>query len=119
MPLNALNEIEVSHATTNKSDENYLDIPIDISDIINICKEYNKLGWQIQKQIEDITEMGIDEAISNGSVKVIALPHIKDFLCSVSDNMYFGDAADQAKETIALIEIFEMKNPNLFELASN
>ncbi len=77
------------------------------------------MGWQIQNQVEELTEIGIDEAIKIGSVKVTALPHIKDFLCAVSNNMYFGDAADQAKECIALIEIFETKNPELFKNKSN
>ena len=34
-------------------DEEY-SIPLDISDIISICREYNKLGWQIQNQVENI-----------------------------------------------------------------
>lgn len=117
MPLNALNKIKLSQTTSDQDDN--IDIPIDISDIINICKEYSKLGWQIQKQVEEITEMGIEEAIATGKVKISSLPYIKDFLCSVSDNMYFGDAADQAKECIALIEYFEANNPDLFSVSVN
>lgn len=119
MTVNALSTIELSHIETNTDDNETFDIPIDISDIINICKEYSKLGWQIQNQIEEITEQGIEEAILNGTVKVSALPHIKDFLTSVSDNAYFGDAADQAKECISLIESFELKNPLLFKTSTN
>ncbi len=114
MPLHTLNKIKFTELLASEKDDS-LDIPIDISDIITICKEYNKLGWQIQNQVEELTEIGIDEAIKTGSVKITALPHIKDFLCAVSNNMYFGDAADQAKECIELIEIFETQNPELFK----
>ena len=119
MPVDALSTIELSHVENNTDNNETFDIPIDISDIINICKEYSKLGWQIQKQIEEITELGIEEAINSGTVKITAIPHIKDFLTSVSDNAYFGDAADQAKECIALIESFELKNPLLFKTSAN
>ena len=117
MPLNVLNKIKLDKPITNETDD--IDIPIDISDIINICKEYSKLGWHIQNQVECITDLGIEEAISSGKVKVTALPHIKDFLYSVSNNMYFGDAAEQAQDCIALIENFENKNPDLFKASPN
>jgi len=92
----------------NETEDN-VEIPIDISDILTVCKEYNKLGWKIQNQVEDLLELGIDEAIKNGIVKMESLPHIKDFLNHICDNVYFGDAADQANECIALIEHFEMR----------
>lgn len=89
-----------------------LEIPIDISDILAVCKEYNKLGLKIQYQVENLLELGIDEAIRTGIVKVESLPHIKGFLNSICDNAYFGDAVDQANECIALIEHFEMRSPS-------
>ena len=47
--------MDLSKEETNE--EEYSDIPIDISDIINICKEYNKLGGDIQNQIDYIDNM--------------------------------------------------------------
>lgn len=81
--------------------------PIDITDIITICKEYNKLGWQIQNQMENILELGVEESIKNGFVKQESLPHIKAFLIAISNNPYFGDAIMQAKECIEIILKYE------------
>lgn len=101
-----------SSQTTDKDEENF-ENPIDISDIINVCKEYSRLGWQIQHQIECITETGIEEAIKSGTVKITSLPLIKHFLQSVSENPLFGDASYQANECIALIENYELTHPRL------
>ena len=87
--------------------EEEFSIPLDISDIINICQEYHKLGWQIQSQVENILENGVEEAIQQGMVKRSSLPHIKGFLNSICNNPYFGDAVSQAKECIELIKIYE------------
>lgn len=99
-------------ATSNDKDDEF-SIPLDLSDIINICREYNKLGTQIQNQVETILEIGVEESIKNGNVKRESLPHIKYFLNKISDNAYFGDAIDQAKECIFLIDIFLEKNDNI------
>lgn len=82
-------------------------IPLDISDILFICKEYNKLGWQIQNQVESILEIGIEESIKSGHVKRISLPHIKHFLQAICKNAYFGDAIAQATDCIELINLYE------------
>ena len=87
-------------------DEEY-SIPIDISDILSICREYNKLGWQIQNQIESILELGVAEAINKNIVKKESLPHIKSFLKSICKNAYFGDAVNQADECIFKIKEYE------------
>lgn len=86
--------------------EEEFSIPLDISDIINICKEYNKLGWQIQTQVENILENGVEESIKSGLVKKESLIHIKSFLKSIGKNVYFGDAIFQAEECIYKINIF-------------
>ena len=96
--------------TILSSNEEEYSIPLDISDIINICKEYNKLGWQIQNQIESILDLGVEQAIEVGNIKSISLPHIKDFLKSIYRNPYFGDARSQAQDCIFLIEEYESKN---------
>ena len=85
-------------------------LPIDLSDIMSICKEYADLGWQIQRQIEAMLDDGVDESIKNGVVKQIALPHIKNFLRQVIRNPYFGDACSQANDCIYLIEQYEENN---------
>lgn len=115
--MTAAHELEVlSQVTSNDQDDEY-SIPLDISDIINICREFNKLGWQVQNQVENILEVGVEESIRSGNVKRESLPHIKSFLESISKNAYFGDAIVQAKECIFLIDsycekdtIFSVKN---------
>jgi hypothetical protein len=88
-------------------------IPLDISDIINICREYNKLGWQIQNQVESILDLGVDQSIKASYVKRESLPHIKSFLRSICENPYFGDAVDQAKDCIFLLEEYEQQNKSI------
>jgi hypothetical protein len=101
------------------SDEETFSIPIDISDIISVCKEYSKLGWHIQKQVECIMELGVEEAINGGIVNMTSIPLIKDFLGQITNNAYFGDAASQAYECVSLIEDFELKHPGLFIQQTN
>lgn len=93
----------------NNGDEEF-SIPLDISDILNICREYNKLGWQIQTQVENILEVGVEESIKNGTVRKESLPHIKAFLRCITDNPYFGDAGSQALDCLKLIQIYEKNN---------
>ncbi len=88
------------------TDEEY-SIPLDISDIITVCREFNKLGWQIQNQVEQILEVGVEESIKSGNVKRESLPHIKSFLKVISKNAYFGDAVSQAHDCISLIQEYE------------
>lgn len=104
--------------SSTENDEEY-SIPLDISDIIVICKEFNKLGLQIQNQVEHILEIGVDESIKNGYVKRESLPHIKSFLKSICQNPYFGDAIAQANDCIQLIQNYEVKNKNIYEIQLN
>jgi len=94
----------------NEDNEEEFSIPLDISDIINICKEYNKLGWNLQNQIENILEFGIEESIKYGYVKQESLVPIKYFLIAISNNPYFGDAGSQATDCIQIIREYESKN---------
>lgn len=105
-----LKESELSKSLIDESCEEEYSIPLDISDIINICREYNKLGWQIQNQVENILEAGIEESIKSGIVKLESLPHIKNFLQRIMENAYFGDATFQAEECIAIIEAYESEH---------
>lgn len=92
---------------SHSSSEEEFSIPLDISDILNICREYNKLGWQVQNQIEHILELGIEECIKNGYVKKESLLQIKQFLLAIGKNAYFGDAVSQAQDCIELISKYE------------
>lgn len=96
----------------NQNNEEIYDIPLDISDIINICREYNKLGWHIQSQIENILEVGVEESIKTGLVKKSSLPHIKQFLKAITSNSYFGDAVSQSEECLSLINDYESRFSN-------
>lgn len=91
-------------------------IPLDISDILNICKEYNKLGINIQNYIDVMLDCGVEKAINSGSVKKEYLVFIKDFLKSIENNPYFGDAATQCRECIQLINNFQTKEKTKISL---
>lgn len=107
MTAYALKVLNLEKSTlTNEKDDEY-SIPICIDDIITICREYTKLNWQIQNQMENILESGVDEAIENGSVSKTSLPYIKNFLKRICDNPYFGEATDQANDCIELICQYE------------
>jgi hypothetical protein len=88
----------------------YADLPIDISDIISICKEFSSLGTSLQGQIEYILENGVSQSINDGVVARKSLPFIKNFLMAIIANPYFGEARDQAKSIIELVKEFEEKN---------
>jgi hypothetical protein len=108
MTANELKILELSNINPETTEE--YSIPLDISDIINICREYNKLGWQMQSQVESILEVGVEESIKDGNVKQQSLPHIKSFLLSIYNNAYFGDAASQAHDCVQLIKEYEEKS---------
>jgi hypothetical protein len=88
-------------------------IPLDISDIMLICREYHKLGYQLQFQIESLLEIGVEQSLNKGLVKNNSLPIIKDFLKRIVGNVYFGDASEQAKECIYLLDMYEQKDTSL------
>lgn len=99
--------MECNMTTRKPVESEEYDIPLDISDILNICKEYNKLGWNLQNQVESIVEWGVSDSINNGIVKRESLPHIKNFLCKIIENPYFGDAISQAQDCINLIKQYQ------------
>lgn len=101
------------------STEEEFSIPLDISDILSICKEYNKLGWQVQTQVENILELGIEESIKNGHVKKESLLQIKQFLIAIGKNPYFGDAVSQAHDCLQIISDYEKKHNLILISKSN
>jgi hypothetical protein len=109
-----LDTLSYLHAEIVDSNEEF-SIPLDISDIINICREYSNLGWQVQNQVEQILEVGVEESIKSGFVKKESLPHIKNFLISIHSNPYWGDASAQADICVKLISKYELnqKSDNL------
>lgn len=115
--LEVLTLIEDTTTTKSTKDDELFSIPLDISDIINICREYNKLGWQIQNQVENILEVGVEESIKNGSVRKESLPHIKAFLHCISQNPYFGDAGTQALDALDLIKTYEVKHHVILDVS--
>jgi hypothetical protein len=119
MTANQLEVLSLVTSTLNDEKDDEYSIPLDISDIINICREYSKLTWQIRGQIEAILEVGAEEAIRSGEVNKTSLPHIKYFLQRICDNAYFGDAASQAKECIKLIQQYEDKHKITFASSLN
>lgn len=104
-------ELKNLQTTPNEAKEEF-SIPLNISDIISICREFSKLSWKVQSQVENILELGVEEAIKIGIVKQESLPHIKDFLLSICQNPYFGDAILQAEECIFLIDDYYDKYTN-------
>jgi hypothetical protein len=107
MTLNEFETLTLIETETSTEKDDEFSIPLDISDIISICKDFNSLGWQIQNQVENILEVGVEESIRSGNVKQESLPHIKFFLRKICDNAYFGDAVSQAKDCIYLIQEYE------------
>jgi hypothetical protein len=118
MIAHELDVLLASKTTSSESDDEY-SIPLDISDIINICREYNKLGWQIQGQVETILEVGVEESIKSGKVRQESLPHIKSFLKAICSNAYFGDAVSQAHDCIQLITQYEVQHPLVMKSQAN
>lgn len=118
MTAHELKDLVLVSSTSNEKDDEY-NIPLDISDIISICREFNQLGWQIQGQVENILEVGVEESIKTGKVKKSSLPHIKKFLKAICSNPYFGDANVQAHDGIKLITAYEDKYKISYIVASN
>lgn len=92
-------------------DDTEFDIPLCIFDLLTICKEYSMLGWTIQVQVEQILDLGVEQAIQEGHVKLSSLSRIKSFLQAIGDNGYFGDASEEAYNCIELINNYQEKHP--------
>jgi hypothetical protein len=107
MTLDEFESLNALETSTSEEKDDEFSIPLDITDIISICKDFNSLGWQIQTQVENILEVGVEEAIKSGNVKKESLPRIKFFLRKICGNAYFGDAVSQAQDCIRLIQDYE------------
>jgi len=105
-----LSELDSNVLEDTKEKDDEFSIPLNISDIISICKDFNSLGWQVQNQIDNIIEIGIEESIKKKYVEQQSLPRIKFFLQQIIKNPYFGEAVDQATECIKLIREYEYKH---------
>jgi hypothetical protein len=120
MTHNEFETLSLIETTSKKtSDEEEYNHPLDISDIISICQEYNKLGWKLQNQVENILEVGVEESIKSGNVRKDSLPIVKNFLRRICDNVYFGDAVSQAQDCICLIQAYEDKHKIRYVSKSN
>lgn len=120
MTVNEFQNLTVSdtESSNHEQDEEY-NIPIDITDIIAICQEFNRLGWKIQQQVENLLEVGVEESIKTGYVEKESLPLIKSFLNAVSRNAYFGDAVNQSNDCIKIIQQYEKRNNITYNLKYN
>lgn len=86
--------------------------PIDISEVIALCKEYAILGSAIQNQIDFILENGVEEAIKNN--KITYIDYIKDFLTKMSAIYYLGDAALQAEDCLNQLNKIKTKSKVIY-----
>ena len=107
MTLDEFESLETVETTTSEEKDDEFSIPLTLSDIVSICRDFNSLGWHTQQQIENILEVGVEESIKSGNVKKESLPRIKYFLRRICGNAYFGDAASQAQDCIRLIQDYE------------
>ena len=120
MTLNEYKALALTEMTTSTTDQDEeFSIPLCIDDIISICRDYNSLGWQVQNQIENILEVGVEEAIRSGKVKQESLPHVKYFLRRICGNCYFGEAVSQAEDCLKLIHQYEHKHQVNYDSQSN
>jgi hypothetical protein len=92
-------------------EQDTLDIPIDLSDLISLCEAYSQMTRTMQYQANELIELGIDNALKTRAVSASSLPHIKSFLQQIMRNPLFGDAVAQAQEAIWLIEEWQLANP--------
>lgn len=67
---------------------------MDISSVLEICKAYNKLGWAMQDQLNDIAESGgeLENLIEEGKLNPNALYYINEFLQKVEDNIPYNES---------------------------
>jgi len=105
----ALVELKSANNIAETSTEDDFSVPLNMNDIIDICRDFNQIGWSVQNQIEEMLEFGVEEAITSGMIKQEAIPHIKYFLQRIISNPYFGEASAQAKDCMKLIMHFEEK----------
>lgn len=113
------NKIDIDFNRLIPADDEEFSLPLDLTDIIYICREYSKMGFNIQNQVDNILEEGIENSINKGIVKKENIPQIKQFLKAVSSNRLLGDAADQSDECLNLIKQFEYKHNVYFNLKVN
>lgn len=104
--INTLNELNGPQVNDNN-------LPIDLTDLLEVFKGYNNLGWLIQRQIECLIENGVEESVMSGKVNIEVLPHIRNFLDSITQRMIGTDMADQCWAVIMMLDDFELKHPEL------
>lgn len=82
-----------------------MDIPLHISDITSICKQFSKLSSKSKVTLELILEEGI-QAINSGKISYAEVFELKEFLVTIKDNPLFGDASQQADLILNEINYF-------------
>jgi len=89
----------------------FTDVPLDLSDLLTLCKEYSRLGFNLQNQVEILIDCGVETAINQRLIARSSLPHIRAFLKTIEQNALFGDSSLQANELITAIDFYAHKNP--------
>jgi hypothetical protein len=86
-----------------KNDDEF-DIPLNITDFLDVCKAYAKLGTY-QVYIDQLAED------NETQIPINIIPNLITFFESISYNPYFGDAKFLAIETTTKLKTI-MKNHN-------
>lgn len=87
--------------------------PIDISDLLDICKEYSNSGSKIQSHIQRIYDEGFEYAVQ--FMEPESLPFIKSYFEKISKNPLFGDACCQANDIVLRINQHYVKIKKCFD----
>jgi hypothetical protein len=89
----------------------HFDVPLDLTDVLTVCREFSRLGYNIQAQIELLIDHGVENAINQQLIKRSSLPYIRSFLRTIVDAQYFGEAGSKADDLITEIDFFIHRNP--------
>lgn len=103
--------LDINHSRRVVKDDEF-DIPMSISDIIEVCQEYSKLE-NLQDCIEDVIDDNVDALIKSGKLNIKSIPKLLVFLDKISNNPYFGDASYQAEQLIITLKKCMRNHNNL------
>jgi len=92
-----------------------MDIPLDISDITNICKKFSNLSIKSRKILDLLLEEGVN-SINSGKITFAEVFELKEFLVMIKDNSLFGDASEQADLILKEINYFYIPQPTSISL---
>jgi hypothetical protein len=106
MTHNEFETLSLLEVTSSDDKDEEYNNPLDISELLELCETYVKVGPSIRQQIKKMCENDAN-IISSDSLR--ALPFVKDFLKKIANNVYFGDAGLQAIDLLSKIKFIEDK----------